>query len=61
MAKMPAFGTLDANLAVKIPKIKSIVKIGGSNVLNNYYTTSFGSAQIGGLYYVSLMFDEFLN
>ncbi len=61
VAKMPAFGTLDANLAVKIPKIKSIVKIGGSNVLNNYYTTSFGSAQIGGLYYVSLMFDEFLN
>jgi len=61
VAQIPAFGTLDANIAVKIPKMKSIVKIGGSNVLNNYYTTSFGSSQIGGLYYVSLMFDEFLN
>jgi len=61
VAQIPAFGTLDANIAVKIPKIKSIVKIGGSNILNNYYTTSFGSSQIGGLYYVSLMFDQFLN
>jgi hypothetical protein len=61
VAEMPAFGTLDANVAVKVPKIKSIVKVGGSNILNKYYTTSFGSAQIGGLYYVSLMFDQFLN
>jgi hypothetical protein len=58
---MPSFGTLDANVAMKLSKIKTIVKVGGSNILNNYYTTSFGSAQIGGLYYVSLMFDEFLN
>lgn len=61
VAQMPAFGTLDANVAVKIPKIKSVVKIGGSNILNKYYTSSFGSAQIGGLYYVSLTFDEFFN
>lgn len=60
-AMMPAFGTLDANLAVKVPNLKSLVKIGASNLLNNYYTTSYGSAQVGGLYYVSLMFDEFLN
>lgn len=61
VAQMPAFGTLDANVAIKVPNIKSIVKIGGSNLLNKYYTTSFGSAQIGGLYYISLSFDEFLN
>ncbi len=61
VAQIPAFATLDANLAIKVPKIKSIVKIGGSNILNNYYTSSFGSAQIGGLYYVSINFDQFLN
>ncbi len=61
VAQIPAFGTLDANIAVKIPQVKSVIKIGGSNILNNYYTTSFGSSQVGGLYYVSLMFDEFLN
>ncbi len=61
VAQMPAFGTLDGSVAIKIPKMKSIIKIGGSNLLNKYYTTSFGSAQIGGLYYISLHFDEFLN
>ncbi len=61
VAQMPAFGTLDGNVAIKIPKMKSVIKIGGSNLLNKYYTTSFGSAQIGGLYYISLHFDEFLN
>ena len=61
VAQMPAFGTLDANIAIKIQNLKSIVKIGGSNILNNYYTSSFGSAQIGGVYYISLTFDQFLN
>lgn len=61
VAQMPAYGTLDANISLKIPSVKSMLKVGGSNLLNNYYTSSFGSAQIGGLYYVSLMFDEFLN
>jgi hypothetical protein len=60
-AMMPAFGTLDANVALKLPKAKSILKIGASNSLNSYYTTSFGSAQVGGLYYVTLQFDELLN
>jgi iron complex outermembrane recepter protein len=60
-AQMPAFGTLDAQVSLKLPNMKSILKVGGSNVLNNYYTTSFGSAQIGALYYVSLMFDQFMN
>ena len=60
-AMMPAFGTLDANVALKLPKAKSMLKIGASNSLNSYYTTSFGSAQVGGLYYVTLVFDELLN
>jgi outer membrane receptor protein involved in Fe transport len=60
-AQMPAFGTLDAQVSLKLSNMKSILKVGGSNVLNKYYTTSFGSAQIGGLYYVSLTFDQFIN
>jgi hypothetical protein len=58
---MAAFGILDGHVSYKIPSLRSIVKIGGSNLLNKYYTTSFGSAQIGGLYYISWYFDEFLN
>jgi len=37
------------------------VKIGGSNTLNKWYTTSFGSASIGGLYYLTLVFDGLKN
>jgi len=61
VAQMPAFATLDANVSVKVSSIKSIIKVGGSNILNNYYTSSFGSAQIGGLYYISLSFDQLFN
>jgi iron complex outermembrane recepter protein len=60
-ATLPAFATLDAQVSYKIHRLKSIVRIGGSNILNQYYTTSYGSAQIGGLYYLSWHFDEFLN
>lgn len=58
---IPAFGTIDAQVSYKIPSIKSVVKLGGSNILNNRYTTSFGNPRMGAIYYVSITFDEFLN
>ncbi|MCB0495218.1 MAG: carboxypeptidase-like regulatory domain-containing protein [Cyclobacteriaceae bacterium] len=58
---IPAYNTLDAQLSVKLPKWSSVVKVGGANILNQYYTTGLGNASIGGLYYVQVTFDEFLN
>ncbi|MEM9298781.1 MAG: TonB-dependent receptor [Bacteroidota bacterium] len=58
---IPSFGTLDAQVSYKVPNLKSIVKIGGSNILNERYTTSFANPRIGALYYVSITFDEFFN
>ena len=58
---IPEFGTLDAQVSYKLTNMKSILKLGGSNVLNKRYTTSFGNPRMGALYYVSLTFDEFLN
>ncbi len=57
-AQIPAFTTLDAHVSYKVAAISTVFKVGGSNLLNRYYTTSFGSAQIGGLYYVSLVYDN---
>lgn len=57
--QVPAFGTVDAQVNLKIPSVKSMIKIGGSNLLNKYYITSYGNPQIGGMYYVSLLFDQF--
>jgi outer membrane receptor for ferrienterochelin and colicin len=59
--QIPAISTLDAQLTYKATGINTTIKIGGSNILNTYYTTSFGSAQIGGLYYVNLVYEGFLS
>ncbi len=59
--EIPATTTLDAHVSYKVPKIKTTFKIGGSNILNDYYTTSFGSAQIGGLFYASLVYEDVLQ
>ncbi|MBC7890811.1 MAG: TonB-dependent receptor [Sphingobacteriaceae bacterium] len=58
---VPAFGTLDAQVSKKIKTLKSILKVGASNLLNTYYYTSYGNPSIGGQYFISLTFDEFLN
>lgn len=58
---LPSWSTVDASVSLKMPSIKSVIKIGGSNLLNNYYSQGYGLAQIGGLYYVSINFDEMLR
>jgi hypothetical protein len=59
--KIPATSNLDAHVSYRLSPIKTTIKVGGSNILNNYYTTSFGSAQIGGLYYISLIYEDILG
>ena len=54
---VPSYNTLDAVLTYKVPKYKSLVKIGGTNVMNKYYITGFGSPAIGGLYYISFAYN----
>ena len=61
VGEVPAFGTLDAVLTYTLPSIKTRIKLGAANLLNEYYTTSFGSASVGGLYYVTLVFDQFMK
>ena len=55
---LPSWTSLDAQVSFKLPTLKSTLKIGGSNLLNKYYAQGYGLARIGGLYYVSVTFDE---
>ncbi len=55
--QIPSFNTLDAVLTYRVPKIKSLIKLGGTNVMNKYYNTSYGSPAIGGLYYISFAYN----
>lgn len=56
-----AYGTLDAQISYKIPAYHTIIKLSGSNILNDYHNTSFGNPRLGGIYLISLTFDQFMN
>jgi len=55
--RVPAYGTLDGQLNYKIPSVNSMIKLGGTNLLNKYYISSFGDPAIGALYYISYGFN----
>ncbi len=57
--EVPSYGTVDAMLSHKITPIKSLVKIGATNLFNKYYRSAFGNPQVGGLYYVSFAYNVF--
>ena len=55
--QIPSVNTLDAVITYKVPKYKSLVKLGGTNIMNKYYNTAYGSPAIGGLYYISFAYN----
>jgi outer membrane receptor protein involved in Fe transport len=59
IGRVSSFNTLDAVLTYKLPTMKSLLKLGGTNIMNTYYNTAHGSPQIGGLYYVSFAYNVF--
>lgn len=58
---IPAFHTLDAQVSKKLSAMKTILKVGGSNLLGAAYTTGWANPTVGSIYYVSLTFDQLLN
>ncbi|MFW5658732.1 MAG: hypothetical protein ACOCZ8_02005, partial [Bacteroidota bacterium] len=59
--EIPSFNTLDAQVTYRVPKIKTSFKLGGTNILNNYYREMRIAPFIGALYYFQITFDELLN
>ncbi len=58
---IPDFATLDAQVTYSLPSLDARLKIGGSNILNERYTTSFANPRIGSLYYIQLNLDNILK
>ncbi len=55
---LPSVQTLDAQVSLKLPKAnKSVIKLGATNLLNQYYYNAIGNSQIGGLYYLSFGYN----
>jgi iron complex outermembrane recepter protein len=61
LSLIPAFHTLDMQVSKKLTSMKSILKIGGSNLGGQLYSTGWANPLVGSIYYVSLTFDELLN
>jgi iron complex outermembrane receptor protein len=52
---VPAYETLDAQVSKRMKNLT--VKVGGSNVLNQYYYSFLGGPSIGGFYYTSVTYS----
>ncbi len=49
-----AYHTIDAQLTYSVPSQKLVVKLGGSNITNQYYYNFLAGPSVGGLYYISI-------
>lgn len=58
---VPEFGVLDAQINYKLSALRSMVKIGATNLGGGDYRTNLGAPFVGQMYYLSLTFDEFLK
>ncbi|MFM7710905.1 MAG: TonB-dependent receptor plug domain-containing protein [Ferruginibacter sp.] len=56
---LPDVHVVDAQVSFKLPKSKSILKLGANNLLNQYYYNAIGNSQVGGLYYISYGFNVY--
>lgn len=57
--QLPAVQTVDAQISYKLPKTKSMLKLGANNLLNQYYYNGIGNSQVGGLYYLSFGYNVY--
>jgi hypothetical protein len=55
--QVPAYSSFDAQVNVRVPKLKSTAKLGGTNIFNNRYTQFAAGPTIGALYYVAVTVD----
>ncbi|HEY0299638.1 MAG TPA: TonB-dependent receptor [Arachidicoccus sp.] len=52
-----AYQTVDAQITYRVPKYKTSIKFGGSDILNHHYIQYAAGPTFGALYYVALTFD----
>ncbi|WP_236943158.1 TonB-dependent receptor domain-containing protein [Hymenobacter sp. PAMC 26628] len=55
--QVPAYQTIDAQVNLRVPNLKSTVKLGGTNLFDQRYYQYAAGPTIGALYYVSVVFD----
>ncbi|MGI4734374.1 MAG: TonB-dependent receptor [Janthinobacterium lividum] len=56
--QVPSFATLDAQVNLRVPTLKTTIKLGATDLTNKRYYQYAAGPTIGGLYYVTLTFDN---
>lgn len=56
---LPDVNVVDAQISYKLPKTRSIFKLGANNLFNSYYYNAIGNSRIGGLYYMSFGYNVY--
>lgn len=54
---VPSSAVIDAQVGYRFQKIKSIFRLGATNITNQYYSTGMANPMIGGMYYVSIGYN----
>ena len=54
---LPSFATADAQISYKLPAIKSMIRLGGTNIFNRYYKNAYANPMIGAVYYVGFLYN----
>ena len=58
---VPAYGVVNAQVNYNVESLKTVIKLGGTNLGGGDYRTNAGGPWIGNMYYISLTFDEFMK
>lgn len=58
---VPAVNNIDAQVSYKLSGLKSLIKVGATNIGGTPYIQAYGSPAIGSMYYVGLTFDELMQ
>jgi iron complex outermembrane recepter protein len=59
--RINAFSVVDAQVTYKLLPAKMFIKLGASNLFNNRVYEAYGSPSIGGVYYISFVFDQLMR
>jgi len=60
IGEIPSRAQLDAAVFLRLENMKSVVKLGGSNLLRQEYKSVYGGPNVGSTFYLSFVIDELI-
>lgn len=54
---VPSYGQVDAQVHIKFNRLKTLVKVGVTNLLNNEHYETYGGPKVGRLAYVQVRYN----